>query len=89
MAHRELTVPPLQQVPESAINRVPSRIEVRSMMTVTYVLPRRVWDHTCSSAPQMVSAGTSTSGELDANPDTATPTAPTPSSVKNRSTVGP
>lgn len=30
---------------------VPSRIGVKSMITVTYLLPRRVWDHTCSSTP--------------------------------------
>jgi hypothetical protein len=28
---------------------VPSRIGVRSMITVTYLSPRRVWRHTCSS----------------------------------------
>lgn len=30
---------------------VPSRIGVRSMITVTYLSPRRVWRHTCSSTP--------------------------------------
>ena len=30
---------------------VPSRIGVRSMITVTYLSPRRVWRQTCSSTP--------------------------------------
>ena len=30
---------------------VPSRIGVRSMITVTYLPPQRVWRHTCSSTP--------------------------------------
>src|SRR5215211_7339297 len=31
---------------------VPSRTGVRSMITVTYLSPRRVWRHTCSSTPR-------------------------------------
>ena len=30
---------------------VPSRMPVRSMITVTYLSPARVWRHTCSSTP--------------------------------------
>ena len=30
---------------------VPARTGVRSMITVTYLSPRRVWRHTCSSTP--------------------------------------
>lgn len=33
---------------------VPARIGVRSMITVTYLSPRRVWRHTCSSTPTVV-----------------------------------
>ena len=32
--------------------RVPSRIPVRSMITVTYLSSRRVWRHTCWSTPR-------------------------------------
>ena len=31
---------------------VPSRTGVRSMITVTYLSPRLVWRHTCSSTPR-------------------------------------
>lgn len=35
---------------------VPSRMPVRSMITVTYLSPRLVWRHTCSSTPIAVTS---------------------------------
>jgi hypothetical protein len=41
----------VQSISSSRAGPVPSRIGVRSMITVTYLSPRRVWRQQCSSTP--------------------------------------